>query len=55
MTMEADDKGGQPPGLDKDARLARRREARKEERKIVPLNPPFPYRVVPFDPKWIVR
>jgi len=55
MTMGADDNGRRPPGLDKDARLAREREARKEERRTVPLNQPFPYRVISFDLKWIAR
>jgi hypothetical protein len=37
-------------GLDKDRRLLERRERKEEEEGPEPLDPPFPYRVVSFDP-----
>jgi len=45
---DKDDKDGF--GLDKDARLARRREDRREGSRPEPLDPPFPYFPIPFDP-----
>ena len=36
-------------GLDKDARLAaKRQKAQEEEKEPEPLDPPFPYYVLPF-------
>lgn len=37
-------------GLDKDSRLVERRERKAEEEKPGPLDPPFPFRVISFDP-----
>ena len=37
-------------GLDKDARLAGKRAKEAEENRPKPLDPPFPYRVIAFDP-----
>lgn len=42
-------------GLDKDARLAALREQRAEENRPAPLDPPFPFRVVSFDPIFVQR
>lgn len=42
-------------GLDKDRRLAERREKRAEEEKSEPLDPPFPYGVMSFDPLMVMR
>lgn len=42
-------------GLDKDRRLAERRDRQAEEGGPDPLEPPFPYRVISFDPSWFTR
>ena len=42
-------------GLDKTARLTAQRQQRAEEDRPKPLNPPFPYRVVSFDPIFVRR
>ena len=38
-------------GLDKNSRLVERRERQTEEGEPDPLDPPFPYRVIPPDPR----
>ena len=38
-------------GLDKNARLEARRAEDKENEQVEPLDPPFPYRVIAFDPE----
>jgi len=42
-------------GLDKDRRLAERREGTTEEQGPEPLDPSFPYRVVSFDSSMLFR
>ncbi len=42
-------------GLEKDRRLAERREKIAEEGGPEPLDPPSPYRVVTFDPIFLGR
>lgn len=42
-------------GLDKNARLAATREQQAEDNRPEPLDPPFPYRVVSFDPIFVMR
>jgi len=42
-------------GLDKDRRLTERRERTAEEGSSEPLDPPFPYPVVSFDPIFLGR
>lgn len=42
-------------GLKKDWRLMERRERSAEESGPEPLDPPFPYQVISFDPSWILR
>ena len=42
-------------GLDKNARLTALREQRAEDNRPAPLDPPFPYRVVSFDPILVRR
>jgi len=42
-------------GLDKDSRMMDRRERTAEEGWPEPLDPPFPYRVVSFDPIFVRR
>ena len=37
-------------GFDKDARLAQRRADKAEKEKPEPLEPVFPFTVIPFDP-----
>lgn len=37
-------------GLDKSARLAERRAEQAADAQPPPLDPPFPFRVIPFDP-----
>ena len=37
-------------GLDKNARLDAKRAEIKETDRVEPLDPPFPYRVIAFDP-----
>lgn len=40
-------------GLEKDRRLAERRERTAEEGSSEPLDPPFPHGVISVDQKWI--
>jgi len=42
-------------GLDKDSRLMERRERQADDGGPEPLNPPFSYRVVSFDPIFVER
>lgn len=42
-------------GLDKNARLAATREKQADDNRPAPLDPPFPYRVVSFDPIFVRR
>lgn len=42
-------------GLDKNARLEAKRAAEEEEEKPEPLDPPFPHRVIAFDPVLLRR
>jgi len=42
-------------GLDKDRRLVERRERKAEGVGPEPLDPPFPYRVMTFDPSFVLR
>jgi hypothetical protein len=42
-------------GLDKNARLATMREQQVEENRPMPLDPPFPYRLLSFDPNFVRR
>ena len=37
-------------GLDKNSRLDANRAEDKENEQVEPLDPPFPYRVIAFDP-----
>ncbi len=37
-------------GLNKNARLEAKRASEEEDQKPEPLDPPFPYRVIAFDP-----
>lgn len=39
-------------GLDKSERLRNKRAKRRDINFVAPLNPPFPYRVIPFDPEF---
>lgn len=39
-------------GLNKAARLQAQREEQRRLDEPPPLDPPFPYRVLPFDPGW---
>jgi hypothetical protein len=39
-------------GFDKDARLAKKRTGKAEKDKPEPLQPAFPYAVIPFDPEF---
>lgn len=38
------------PGLDKSERLREKREAEFKDQEIPPLDPPYPYDVIEFDP-----
>jgi|GEM_PF-5267721 len=42
-------------GLDKDARLAEEREREARETRERRLDPPFPYRVIGFDLRAVIR
>ena len=42
-------------GLDKNSRLEAKRAEDKEEDRVEPLDPPFPYRVIAFDPSMVSR
>ena len=42
-------------GLDKNSRLEARRAEDKENEQVEPLDPPFPYRVISFDPVMMTR
>jgi hypothetical protein len=55
MDEEEDNEEKDGFGLDKDRRLVERRERMAEEGGLEPLDPPFPYRVVSFDPILVRR
>ena len=42
-------------GLDKNSRLEAKRVEDQEEEQVEPLDPPFPYRVIAFDPSMVSR
>ena len=42
-------------GLDKNSRLEAKRAEDQEEEQVEPLDPPFPYRVIAFDPVMVTR
>ena len=52
-TAQTEDDGGF--GLDKDARLQAGRQRDAEENRPDPLDPPFPFRVIGFDPIMATR
>ena len=53
--MDEDNEEKDGFGLDKDRRLTERRERTAEEGSSEPLDPPFPYPVVSFDPIFLGR
>lgn len=55
MDKDEDNKERDAFGMDKDRRLVERRERREEEDVPESLDPAFPFRVISFDPPWILQ
>lgn len=55
MNKDEDNEQKEGLGLDKDRRLAERRERRSEESGPEPLDLPFPFRLIAFDPIIVQR